>query len=334
MLDVTLTSELSDDVVKGYFAIDEDAALVDLTGHLSVFSVAGEDRKAWLNGQVTNELRSFLPGSSADFCLCKPTGQILALNRAGAFEQEMCVITDASAGLAWRDRFESSIIMEDVQWAEVVDNCVLTLQGPNATRRLGELVEIPALDCGVATLGKAEIRLVRSNRTAFGGWDVFVPKIQKAVIKKFKEAFPEVPSLSLAICGLEAGHPRIGTDVDAKTMPPELGPAFEARNVSYSKGCYTGQEVLMRIHSRGHTNRTWVALQADAPMKAGDRLLHMGRTEVGIVTTAFDSPRYGYIAGAMVKNQAAFDDEIVTVSPDGQTPFEAVIRHFPIVRFD
>ncbi|MFX6234584.1 tRNA-modifying protein YgfZ, partial [Acinetobacter baumannii] len=65
---------------------------------------------------------------------------------------------------------------------------------------------------------------------------------------------------------LRAGNPRLGGDTTQKTLPPELGPAFESRTVSYTKGCYMGQEVLMRIHSRGHTNRTWVCLTSAEPL--------------------------------------------------------------------
>ena len=84
----------------------------------------------------------------------------------------------------------------------------------------------------------------------------------------------------------------------SRTLPPEMGPAFEAAHVSYTKGCYTGQEVLMRIHSRGHTNKTWVGFVLDKAVTAGARI-----GELGEVTSACISPRLGPIALGTVRNE-------------------------------
>jgi folate-binding protein YgfZ len=62
---------------------------------------------------------------------------------------------------------------------------------------------------------------------------------------------------------LERKMPNWDYDVQHKTLPPELGAIIDERFVSYNKGCYTGQEVLQRIHSRGHTNRTWTVVKSD-----------------------------------------------------------------------
>jgi folate-binding protein YgfZ len=118
--------------------------------------------------------------------------------------------------------------------------------------------------------------------------------------------------------------------MDEKTLPPEMGPAFEARNISYSKGCYTGQEVLMRIHSRGHTNKTWMALVSDEPIPIGASLAHGKRDDAGVVTSSGESPQFGYIAGAMLRNEAAFDGERVRVNGESRS-FEAEVRPFPLL---
>ncbi len=64
---------------------------------------------------------------------------------------------------------------------------------------------------------------------------------------------------------LEKGIPNWIFDIREKTLPPELGEEFAAKYINYNKGCYTGQEILQRIHSRGHTNRTWIVEQSDEP---------------------------------------------------------------------
>lgn len=125
---------------------------------------------------------------------------------------------------------------------------------------------------------------------------------------------------------LEAGIPRWGADMGPKTLPPEMGAAFESRYVSYNKGCYTGQEVLMRIHARGHTNRTWVGLIGKESLNVGDAVTFEGKP-VGTVTSVAHSATFGYLAAATLRNEAAVEGQIVTV---GET--EAVVRQMPILR--
>ena len=125
-----------------------------------------------------------------------------------------------------------------------------------------------------------------SDRTGEGGWDVWA---SKSSLDAWREGFEILdPELSRILAGI----PKWGAAVGPRTLPPELGPAFEASHVSYSKGCYTGQEVLMRIHSRGHTNRTWVGLVSDAPLCVGASVLYEDR-EVGRVSSASTRPTEG-----------------------------------------
>lgn len=125
--------------------------------------------------------------------------------------------------------------------------------------------------------------------------------------------------------------PTFGVDTDSKTLPPELGPAFEAQHVSYKKGCYTGQEVLMRIQSRGHTNKTWMALAAERPLESGAVVGHSSRPDAGVVTSSCFSPEFGYVAGAMLRNEAASQGETVVVrNADGDV--EAKVYSMPLLR--
>jgi hypothetical protein len=83
----------------------------------------------------------------------------------------------------------------------------------------------------------------------------------------------------------------------------------------------------MRIYSRGHTNKTWMGLIADEPIPIGATVSHRSRPDAGVVTSAEESPQFGFIAGAMLRNEAAFDGEIVKV--DG---IEAEVRPMPFLR--
>jgi len=132
------------------------------------------------------------------------------------------------------------------------------------------------------------------------------------------------------IARLEAGVPSLGSDIGAKTMPPELGPAFESRHVSYRKGCYMGQEVLMRIHSRGHTNKSWVGLLTDGPVEPGAVITVGPGKEVGSVTSAAYSPRLGHFAAGMVRNEAAVAGTSVEIVSERGNVF-AEVRLFPLL---
>lgn len=82
---------------------------------------------------------------------------------------------------------------------------------------------------------------------------------------KLAEGEAEISEIAWRLYSLERKMPNWLYDVQPKTLPPELGKAIDERFISYDKGCYTGQEVLQRIHSRGHTNRTWTVEQSESP---------------------------------------------------------------------
>src|SRR5690606_34980920 len=129
-----------------------------------------------------------------------------------------------------------------------------------------------------------QILVLRSNRNGLGGWDLLLPVSAEAPIEKLNKNFESILEDAFNVARLEAENPKYGTDMDAKTLPPEMGPYFVSRTVSYTKGCYTGQEVLQRIHSRGHTNKTWMGIYCDGPVSAEDKVFS-GNKEVGVITS-------------------------------------------------
>ena len=115
------------------------------------------------------------------------------------------------------------------------------------------------------------------------------------------------------IARIEAGIPKRNVDYTSKTLPPELGRQFELDHVSYNKGCYTGQEVLMRIHSRGHTNRTWMGVILEGQVEVGATISHESREDAGVITSTALSPEFGYIATAMLRREVAKPDTKISV---------------------
>lgn len=321
------------EVVASFDVLRDDCGVYALTG-IRLFELSGEDRKGWLQGQVTNDLRSFTPGTASAFCLCEATGQLQAVCDVWALSDRFVIATAEATSSALERRVEMMVILEDVALRSLNESYrAVTIQGPRASQALSEHLELPKLDAGEAEIDGAKVVCLRSNRTGLGGWDVLVPADRPEILEKLTSGLATLDPEAVEIARLEAGIPVHERDFNAKTLPPELGPAFEARHISYTKGCYMGQEVLMRIHSRGHTNRTWMGLLTEAPVEPGWKIRHPRRPDAGVVTSAAVSPDYGPIAAAMLRNEAAFEGEIVTVETPGG-PVEAEVRQMPILRFD
>lgn len=255
--------------------------------------LSGRDHRDWLQGQSTNDVRLLDDLPWLDFCLTKPTGQIVAECRAWG-TQDSAIVATAKLGVLIA-RAEESVILEDVVLTDVDEPFV----------------------CALGPIARPTSRSLVSHRLGAQGFDLPVAEAYGAA--------PLSPE-AYVLATLEAGIPLLGVDYADKTLPPELGPHFESRHVSYTKGCYVGQEVLMRIKARGHTNKTWVGLRASSPIKAGAKVTHQGK-EVGSVHRAAHSPAFGHIASATLKNEAT--QEGTQVEVDGH---KATVVQMPFLR--
>lgn len=329
----TLEKILGETTLRGYDLLRDDCGLRPLHD-LALFEMRGEDRKGWLQGQVTQDLRPLDLGGFRSFCLVKVTGQIEAVCDVWSLPDRFLIATPKVHADALRHRVETMVILEDVLLREVTgENGLWTVQGPTATRTLSDLVALPTLDSGAGELAGSSVTVLRANRTGLGGWDVVLPAGAENAEAALRNHFDAVSDEAFDIARLEAGIPAVGRDISEKTMPPEMGFAFETRHVSYNKGCYLGQEVLMRLHSRGHTNRTWMGLLAQAPISAGDPVRHPTRQDAGVVTSAAFSPDFGPIGAAMLRNEVAVNRETVVVET-ASGPVEAEVCAMPILRMD
>lgn len=302
---------------SGYALLRTDCAIASVRPW-TFFALRGEDRKGWMQGQITQDIRALRPGGSLAFCLASPTGQMEAFCRLWDLEAHYVVALERPEALLARiDRY---VIMEDV-CAEPLAGSALSLQGPKASARLSEIARLPSLDAAETELLGTPARLLRNDRTGSGGWDLLVPA---EVEGELRARFPSASEADLDLASLEAGVPKFGEDWDLRTLPPELGPTFEQETISYSKGCYTGQEVLHRIHARGHTNRTWVGLRCEAPAEPGAEVMR-GTGLLGRVTRSGTSPKLGPIAAAMVRNEIADAGTLVdVVSPHARVRAEVL----------
>jgi tRNA-modifying protein YgfZ len=150
------------------------------------------------------------------------------------------------------------------------------------------------------------------------GVDVFMPAEAKAIVAA-ELGVPEVEESAAEIVRVEHGRPRWGVDLDESVIPQEAG--LNERAVSFTKGCYVGQETVARLYYRGKPNRHLRGLRLSAAAETG-AVLRLGEKEVGRLGSVVVSPRLGPIALAIVRREAAPGDTLLV--GDGEATAEVV----------
>ncbi len=292
------------DPLREHQALWETAGFLDFSfrGRLCL---TGADRSRFLHGQVTNDINALRPGFGCYAAVTNAKGRMETDLNVYCLEEEL--LLDFEPGLADNvtQRFEKFIVADDVQVVNVAALYGLfTVQGPKAeavVRALELFDSIPTVPFhSVKRVDTAfgELYLAHQPRLGTKGFDLFVPAeslgllAEKLVGCVRANGGEPVGWEAFEIARIEAGIPRFGVDMDSSNFPQECG--LEARAMSYSKGCYVGQEVLNRIHTMGRVNRMLRGLLlagagADSAAK-GDKLFK-GDKEVGLLTSVTRSPR-------------------------------------------
>jgi tRNA-modifying protein YgfZ len=234
----------------------------------ALWRLTGPDAARYLNGQVTNDVTQLAEGKACYAAVCTAKGRMegdvsIALN-AGEFYLDSDFALRESLGA----RLEKFLIADDAVFEDVGD--------------LWSLSHIfGATPPGPFTIGFA----VAHHRFGIPGHDFWIPAPGALVSGE------TVPADVLETLRIEHGIPRWGAELTANTLPPEAGPHLLAA-ISYTKGCYVGQETIARLKSVGHVNRSLVFLRSDSAAlpPPGAKLKH-GDHETGVVTSSGFSPR-------------------------------------------
>ena len=291
------------DPLKEHAALRAAAGVLDL-GFRSRLCLTGADRARLLNGQVTNNVKDLAVGQGCYAALVTAKGKLQSDLNIYCLAEEFLLDFEPGLTAAITQRFDKFIIADDVQVVDVAPHFgLLSVQGPRAgvvIEKIGLGFVLPTTPLSFvrtedATLG--EIYCMNQPRTGTTGFDLFVPAAALAVVAdKLIAAALEVGGgavgfTALEIARIEAGIPRFGVDMDETNLAPEAG--IEERAISYTKGCYIGQEVIARIRTYGQVARALRGLRlADdlsALPKRGDNL-YLGDKEIGYVTSAVASP--------------------------------------------
>jgi folate-binding protein YgfZ len=175
---------------------------------------------------------------------------------------------------------------------------------------------------GLPFPGRTELVVLRSGEVATPAWELLVPAASAAAVEQalLDGGIQRASEETWDTLRLEAGRPAYGSDMDAGTIPVEAG--IGGRVVDYAKGCFTGQEVLIRIRDRGHVNRHLRGLRLGAlevPPAPGTPLFRPGEEKaVGQVTSSAPSPRFGEVIGlGYVRREVAPPAQLRLGGPEG-----------------
>jgi folate-binding protein YgfZ len=260
----------------------------------AILRVTGKDAQDYLHRMTTQDLNRLAPGASAYAAVLNAKGHLLADAHVVVEADGVLLVLDARALAEARAHLEKFVIMDDVAFEDLSRSLRLVpMLGPAAAARLSASVA-----------GAAGARRIANERRGAPAIDLLLPA---AGAEPFRAAAVEQGATPLGEDDLEAlrilgGFARFGADMDATRLPMEAGLTRAA--ISFTKGCYTGQEVVLRATARGHLQRGLVQLALPPGAGPGAPLAVNGQ-EVGVVTSAAETPEgrigLGYLRRAQWK---------------------------------
>jgi tRNA-modifying protein YgfZ len=317
-----MTDSVAVELDAQYRQLREECGLLDRSARGKLI-VGGTEAAEYLQGQLTNDVEALAPGEGQYAALLNRKGHMQADMRVlRTSPEEIWIDTEAEALEAARQHLEMYKIGREVAIADVTaERAILALIGPRSVEIAGTAA-LPEHGNETTEVGGVECLAVGTA----AGIDLFVgsPDSQSGDIveqaRRLREALlaagaAEVRPEAAEVMRIEAGTPRFGAEMSAETMPAEAG--IVERAVSFTKGCYIGQEPVARLHYKGRPNRQLRGLELSAPAEPGARL-RLGEKQVGRLASACVSPARGPIALAIVRREAEPGAEL-TVGEDGVT---------------
>jgi folate-binding protein YgfZ len=311
-------------------AIHEGAAIGAISARLQI-AVAGRDRASFLQGLLTNDIQALTPGSGCYAAWLTPQGRMLT--DMHVLESGSMILLDLPAATLTStvERLEQFLFSEDVQIGSLAEQLTgVWVHGALAAATLERVLDAPG---GLAVwtsyqhtsldFGGEPVSVARIDQLGVPGYCIYVDRRREAHLVAALQAAGAVVAGAAALeaARIEAGYPLFGVDMTETTIPLEAG--IEARAISLTKGCYVGQEIIIRVLHRGggRVAKKLVGLRIDRPadrlrqgdgesadasakaeaghdvrsIERGAKLLS-GDREIGEITSAAESLRAGTVA--------------------------------------
>lgn len=290
------------DITEEYRAVRHRAGLSDFS-HAGKLLFRGADRKKFLNGLVTNDVQSLKPWRGFPACLLTPKGKLQADFLLYDMGEELLALGLPRAIANLSTALSKVAILSQTKLEDVSGDALLYLSGPQAPLVLEALFgKLPAFEpyqahpverAGVRIMLLSDPRLSPEGRFLFAPLEA-AQELWDSIMEAGKPlGLKPVGFDALNVLRIERGLPLFGVDMDEDTIP------LEARlddSISFTKGCYMGQETMSRIHHMGHVNRILVQLKlvGNGLAPAGAKVFHEDK-EIGKITSAVWSPKFGSV---------------------------------------
>ena len=278
-------------------------------------ALTGPDAKTFLHGQVTNDIEALQPGHGCYAAFLTHKGKMLGDLRVFDVGDELLLDCERVALQELFNMIRRYKLGADMELHKrTLELALLSVIGPDAPRLAGPREH----DNARVTVGSVDGVAVTTDV----GTDLFCAADDKDALRAALD-FPDGAEADAEVVRVEHGRPRYGLDLDESVIPQEAG--LNDRAVSFTKGCYVGQETVARLHYRGKPNRRLLGLRLSEPAPPGSEL-RLGEKVVGKLGSSVVSPELGPIGLALVRREAGPGD---TVSVDGVT---ALIVDVPFAR--
>lgn len=308
----------------------------DRTGERGRLTITGADGASWLHGLLTNDIQSLRPGMGAYAAYLTPQGRMISDMVVLAHPREFLVDVPRVTHHDVAAKFELFVITEDVEIGDATETLAcLSVHGPDTARVLGlTAAALPAHEhhhIATKVFGVAS-HVATSHELGGAGADVYVAADHRHIV------WAGIVANGAQAAGAEAwehrrvlaGRPRFGVDMGTQTIPPEAN--LEARAISQTKGCYVGQEIIVRMRDIGHGRvaKRLVGLRAaDASQMIAGDAVRSGDRDVGVVTSVTRDPRTAIsLALATVHRDAVAPGTALTAT-DGQRQVPVVVVDLP-----
>jgi folate-binding protein YgfZ len=301
-----------------YTAVRNDGAgLIDLSERGRI-RVSGSEATMFLNGLVTNDVKSLAENRWMPAVFPTVQGRLIGAVRMARLKDGFLIDGERASHEAVLKTISRFTMAGDFRVADDTDEgTMLSLQG----RRAGEIVG-KVLKAIVADLKRDEVRelegvtVIRATHTGEDGFDLVVDSGRAGELRQALQDAGATPvdRETFEILRIEAGIARFGIDMDETSVIPETN-LDDA--VSYTKGCYVGQEIIVRIKHRGHPAKKLVGLKADGPLEPG-----------AIVTSAAVSPKVGNIGLGYVRYESFEPGTEVVLDSE----IKATVTELPFIR--
>ena len=334
--------------IDQYRVLRNGAGFVRLEGR-GWLAVAGHDRADFLQGLLSNDVVALSPGSGCYATCLTPQGRMTADMYVFAEGDRLVLDVDGSVADRLRERFDDLVFTEDVRIENLTAGwAAYGLHGPGAREVAAALAGAAGCRLAVCKHRALDIEsgaglLARTDDLGVEGYRVIVERPAAEALRRALEAAGAVavePAAAETV-RVESGRPLFPVDMDHDTIPLEAGIADRA--ISFDKGCYVGQEVIVRILHRGQgrvarrlAGLTFERSAApDAPLPSSGAAIFSGDDEVGRVTSAVCSPAVGAVIalGYVRRGLAEAGGARVEVSL-GTDRAPAVITSLPFVPAD